>query len=294
MSLFDNGLAPLVGQRNPLRKTLLLAITIFVIGMLSSCVGSSGAHVGFAAFNCPSTSGVSSPVVTGVRQVYGTVNNAAYVTGLYMNYTRTFLYNGPVTGGGTCTAFTFPAASITYSDTGTTLPATVSGTNLYGPDSSSIIGAGNVVTVGSFTQTGSINPITNVGYQYGLLYQGLADGSTAGGYTQIVQPSRPPFLTTLETGRGVTVINTIAHSNSGGFVVAPYNTSEDLVGAFARTSIYKISNGTYYRFDNPNEASISITAYGGLVQRGHELCHHRRLCQPKHHSCGVHQCGFYR
>ncbi|MDD3266416.1 MAG: hypothetical protein PHC75_04460 [Burkholderiales bacterium] len=215
-------------------KPLLLAIS--VAGFLSSCNsgGSSPNNsVSYARFQCPGTNNVSFPGVSGVREVESNSSHV-YVTGVYVQYggNHSFLYQGPVTGGGVCYKFNFPSG----------VNRTVTSTSLYGPDNN---GYGNVVVVGSYTTLES-GPIA----QQGLLYLGKADGSTISGYKTLYPQS-------LVTNVGESIINTLGHSSMGGIVVGNYDTSLVTGKAF----IYNIQADTYYELKKPG-GSASLTAYG--------------------------------
>jgi hypothetical protein len=184
----------------------------------------------YTAFSCPNTVNVSFPGVSGIRGITNSTN--VYITGVYVQYgaTQAFLYQGPVLGGGTCTAFNYPSA----------LGRTVTATALYGPDNGTV--SGNVVLVGSYTTVES-GPVS----QQGLLYQGASDGSTTSGWMTL-----NPSSLAIDA-----VINTIGHSTMGGLVVGNFDT----ISTTGRSFIYNISTGVYTEFTIPGN-SASVTLYG--------------------------------
>ncbi|MCC2624579.1 MAG: hypothetical protein K0R14_452 [Burkholderiales bacterium] len=204
-------------------------------GILAGC--SSGNSSGttppvtqYTAFSCPGTVNVSFPGISGIRGITNSTN--VYITGVYVQYgaNQAFLYQGPVLGGGTCTAFNYPTA------TGRTVTATA----LYGPDNGTV--SGNVVLVGSYTTVES-GPIS----QQGLLYQGASDGSTTNGWMTL----NPSSLAR------DSIINTIGHSTMGGLVVGNFDT----ISTTGRSFIYNINTGVYTEFTIPG-SSASVTLYG--------------------------------
>lgn len=216
-------------------NTKLLLLLLLSGSTLISCnSGSTGtAGVTYAPFGCNGNNNVSFPGVSGVREVESN-SSQVYVTGVYVENggNHSFLYQGPVTGGGVCNKFNYPS----------TPGNTVTSTSLYGPDNG---GYGNVVVVGSYTNLES-GPIA----QQGLLYIGAADGSTISGYKTLYPASL--------VGSGDSIINTLGHSTMGGIAVGNYDTRL-LTG---QTFIYNINTDTYYPLYKPGAEGVSITAYG--------------------------------
>ncbi|MCE5293445.1 MAG: hypothetical protein LLF94_02370 [Chlamydiales bacterium] len=117
---------------------------------------------------------------------------------------------------------------------------TVAETNLYGPNNGK---KNNIQVVGNYT---TVEAGTTA---FGCLYQGPLDGT--GSWRTLVPTSAEP------------VLNVIAHSTMGGFVVGNYDTQLDEGKAF----IYDIKNDLYYDITHPN--AKSITAYGIWHNGGH-------------------------
>lgn len=212
-----------------------LGLTTLSFGLISCGGGSTGPSqnsnpVSFLKFNCPGSTNVAFPGVSGIRQVAGS-ESEVYITGVYVQYgsNHGFVYRGPLTGGGSCYAYNYPSS----------VGITVTSTSLYGPDNN---GFGQVVAVGSYTtlESGLIA-------QQGFVYQGAADGSTRTGYTTLY----PGTLT------ADPIINTIAHSTMGGMVVGNYDTDVVTGQGF----IYNMTSGSYYRLVKPG-GSASLTVYG--------------------------------
>ena len=207
---------------------------IILLAALTGCNSGSSATsstpgIGYTLFNCPGSTNVSFPGVSGVRQVNGSSN--VYITGDYVQHgsPHAFLYQGPVLGGGVCNEFNYP-----------TTPGVidVTSTSLYGPDNN---GSGNVVVVGSYTTSEG-----GAAQQFGLLYQGASDGSTLEGYSTL----NPQPIESTEI-----VLNTLGHSTMGGVVVGNYDTNVTNGKAF----IYNITTQLYQPL---KIGLISTTAYG--------------------------------
>ncbi len=200
----------------------LLIITLF---FWVSC-DSSENSITYTTLNYPAVAGTST-LITGVRGVDN--SSDVYISGFYTTPGAQdigFLYKGPILGGGTWQALTYPSSS----------GITVTGTSLYGPNNGA--GSGQVQIVGNYTTS------ENGAGAIGLLYQGPTDGS--GTWTTL----NPQALETRP------IKNTIAHSTMGGFVVGNYDT--DLVTG--KAFIYDIANNSYLELTKPG--AVSITAYG--------------------------------
>ncbi|PIR19984.1 MAG: hypothetical protein COV45_08400 [Deltaproteobacteria bacterium CG11_big_fil_rev_8_21_14_0_20_47_16] len=217
-----------------MKKFIVVAALLLAACGSSSSSSSSSTGTTYTALNYTDAAAGSSTLITGVRAVdnASTTDTTAnvYISGFYAPTSGNkvgLLYTGPVSGTGTWQTLNFP------SSTG----ATVSGTELYGPNNGST--SGTVQIVGNYTTT------ENGSGALGLLYQGATDGS---GTWSTLNPQ------SLEPHRSI--LNTIAHSTMGGFVVGNYDT--DLITG--KAFIYDIANDTYYAITKPG--AVSITAYG--------------------------------
>jgi len=225
-------------------------------GMLAACGGGSDSP---ATTTPPSSSiqyfvepymPVGSTEITGVRGV----NNSSdvFLSGINMDNTTSpttnygLIYRGPLLIPNVSSWNKIGPQKTIAKVGGTDLS---SGLNFYGPNNGAT--SGSIVVVGNYNLSGS-------NAAFGLLYQGDIAGT--GTYTKI-DPSR------LITLPGVTLNNTIAHSNMNGYVVGNFDTS-DLVG---HAFIMGIGNtpdipGTYTYFEIPptlvTGGAASMTAYG--------------------------------
>lgn len=218
--------------------TVKLCIATAVGVMLTSCNGGSSSSGGnpsaitYQQFSSYPGSGEGSlTTVTGIRGVDNSSN--VYISGIYTDTAgkqHGMIYDGPVSSvGGSWNNLDYPSAP----------GATTANTAFYGPNNGDV--PGTISVVGNYTTTES-------GTQaFGLLYQGPLDG-VGGQWTtinpQILAGSSP-------------IIDTIVHSNMGGFAVGNYDTQLATGNAF----IYDINNKSYYEISKPR-GTISITAYG--------------------------------
>jgi hypothetical protein len=177
----------------------------------------------YYTFNYPILVPGGKTLLTGIR---GNSSNY-YITGFYKYPNNdqqpvSFLYKGQLNGNGTWNILNYPSID----------GQTVTSTNLYGPN---ILADDFVRIVGNYT-------INQESGAFGCIYEGLLDGY--GIWITLNPPSEYP------------VLNTIAHSNMGNFVVGNYDTTLKLGKAF----IYDVVTGVYY--DIVKKGAISITAYG--------------------------------
>lgn len=190
------------------------------------CANTSFAQVDYSTLNYSGGAMGSSTFLTGIR---GAGGENVYITGFYTLAGETngqgLFYQGLLDGSGDWILLNFPSS----------VGLTVTSTTLYGPDT---LTSNNVRLVGSYkkTQTGD--------YDNGLLYEGPPDGS--GTWETIDFPS-----TMTET-----VLDTLAHSTSGGLVVGNYDT--DL--AMGKAFVYDINGNSWVELVKPG--AVSITAYG--------------------------------
>lgn len=210
------------------RLPLVAALALLASGLVSAGCGDDD-HAApdgtvYSTLNYPGAAG-DSTLLTGVRGVAG--SSDVYISGFYAPAGSTdgiagLIYEGPVAGGGTWHAFTFPSSA----------GATVTGTEFYGPDNH---GAGGISVVGNYTTAEAGNT------PLGLLYQGPLDGS--GSWRTLMPP-------------GATA--TIAHSNMAGLAVGNYETGGG--AGPGRAFVYDIAADAYTELVKPG--ALSITAYG--------------------------------
>lgn len=187
----------------------------------------------YRTFDFPSQMEGSKTLLTGIRKVNSS-HSKFYISGFYKcpdeDCIVPFVYKGDLDGDGVWSILNFPSSD----------GVTVVATELYGPNNGK---DGDLMVVGNYTteETGEST--------IGCLYQGPLDGS--GKWTTLIPTSSSP------------VLNTIAHSTHGGFVVGNYDTQIDEGKAF----IYDIKHKKYYEIEN--EGAKSITAYGIWHNGGH-------------------------
>lgn len=202
----------------------------------------SARAVDYQDFNAPQnvTYPNGSTVITGIRgasAVQGdVVITASYVTGVGTEtlpaiYSGSLLTNNPAG---------WHILTPTFSDSRVVTTSTLYGPNTYYYDNA--LGMGNIRAVGSYQYSGS-----GTG-NLGLMYVGPVDG-VGGTWSTIEVPGTI-------NGGNQTIINTIAHSTMGNYVVGNYDTQLNEGHAF----IYDIANNIYTDF-TPVEA-LSVTAYG--------------------------------
>jgi len=182
----------------------------------------------YITFNYPTSQGGGKTLLTGIRDVIDN-KGQVYISGFYKYPTQSasvvpFVYKGTMGGTGTWHVLNYPSSYGT----------TVIETNLYGPNN----GAkhNHIQVVGNYT-----TEETN-GSSIGCLYEGPLDGT--GLWTTLIPISSKP------------VLNTIAHSTMGGYVVGNYSTKQLHSKAF----IYDIKNKKFHKILKSD--SKSITAYG--------------------------------
>jgi len=181
----------------------------------------------YRTFNYPSEVDGGKTLLTGIRQVNGEKNDY-YISGFYKypedTRVASFVYKGCRHGRGTWNLLDYPSSE----------GATVSATNLYGPDNGKH--EGNIKVVGNYTTVEAGQKA------FGCLYRGPLDGS--GKWLTLTPTSEEP------------VLNTIAHSTHGKLVVGNYDTQLNQGKAF----IYDHKTGEY--FDITKDGALTITAYG--------------------------------
>lgn len=209
-------------------------ISLVVTSLLLAACSSGVPNVSYTTLNYSDAAAGSSTLITGIRAVSNAsttdANGTVYISGFYTPASGAnvgLLYTGPVSGTGTWQTLNFPSSA----------GATVTGTELYGPNNSDV--SGEVQIVGNYTTS------ENGSGAIGLLYEGPTDGS--GTWTTLNPQSLAP---------GRTILNTIAHSVMGGFVVGNYDT--DL--ATGKAFIYNIADASFIELTKPG--AVSITAYG--------------------------------
>lgn len=189
----------------------------------------------YVTFNYPAAECGDKTLLTGIREIKNEIG--VYITGFFEPADKAlpviaFVYKGKLNGDGTWYEFNYPSSQ----------GVTVVATNLYGPDN----GIGDTIKiVGNYTteETGQST--------IGCLYEGTIDGD--GEWTTLVP-------TTLSNQP---ILNTIAHSVMGNYVVGNYDTQLKQGMAF----IYDIKKKVYYNITN--QFAKSITAYGIWHNEGH-------------------------
>jgi hypothetical protein len=239
-------------NRRLILKTIGAVGTSGAVGALTACGGSSSNFVttpSIQYFTEPFFS-AGSTEITGVRGV--TNSSDVFLTGINMDTTTTpttnygLLYRGPLLIANVNSWNKIGPAKTIIKKIGT---ETSSGLNFYGPNNGTV--AGSIVVAGNYNLASSSNA-------FGLLYQGDINGN--GIYTKI----DPSSLITLP---GVSLANTIAHSNMNSYVVGNYDTS-DLVGHAFIMAMGNTPNdpNTYTYIEIPPSlvtgGAISMTAYG--------------------------------
>lgn len=205
--------------------------------------------------------------ITGVRGDYdGNVVLTGNQTIANSSNTQAILYRGPMDG---------TALGQVYTLTPTFAGQTVVSSTFYGPNTSVFdrsINLGEVRAVGSY-----VNTQTNDVRNHGMLYQGTIDGKN-GTWTQIDVPSN--------LVGGVTVANTIVHSNMGDLAVGNY----DLYGvpASGNAFIYNIRTGQYTVFDQAFGGTNQLTTAYGIWQSQPGSTHYTIVGGSKH-GTGVNQ-----
>ena len=187
----------------------------------------------YSTFDFPSQIEGSKTLLTGIRRVDSN-HDKVYISGFYKCPEEAcvvpFVYKGHLDGDGVWSILNFPSSD----------GVTVVATNLYGPNNGK---DGDIRVVGNYTteETGEAT--------LGCLYEGPLDGT--GKWTTLIPTSTSP------------VLNTIAHSTHGNFVVGNYDTQIDEGKAF----IYDLKHEVYYEIVKEN--ALSITAYGIWHNGGH-------------------------
>lgn len=211
------------------------------VGALGLLLSLPSAHaVEYSQFNAPNvTYPGGSTVITGIRGASATpgdvVITASYITGnddetLPAIYSGSLLTNDPAG---------WHILTPTFSDS-----REVTTSTLYGPNTSYYDPSlnGNIRAVGSYKYIGGGNG------NHGLMYVGNTSG-TSGTWTTLDVPGNI-------LGGSATIINTIAHSTMGNFVVGNY----DIQLNEGRAFIYNIETETFMNFAPVN--ALSVTAYG--------------------------------
>lgn len=220
---------------NPTRCSLLTSLVI--------CAATAQAAVTYAPI------ADTQAIVTGVR-----ADRAGTVV-LTANYTINGVLNAGLYQGSLADASTAPSSS--WHALTPSIPVdplqpkgatqTVTSATFYGPNTSRFdpsLGAGNIVAVGSYKYTtGTPGPKAD----HGMLYKGPISGG--GTWKQL-------DATSLVTGPGEALKNTLAHSTMGTLVVGNYDTTLATGKAF----IYDTSTGRWTNL-NPG-GTASVTAYG--------------------------------
>lgn len=179
-------------------------------------------YTAFSGYNSSST------FVTGIRQIKN--SSDVYISAIAPSTTASvgLIYAGPLSGqGGKWYQINFPASLANG--------ATVSSTNLYGPNNGSQDGYVNVV--------GSYNTVESGPISFGVFYHGaLTDGDNPNNWTVLAPPN---------------AASTIIHSNMGDLIAGNYNVVNDPAG---KAFIYNMIDKDYTLITKPN--AVSITIYG--------------------------------
>lgn len=196
----------------------------------------TGMAVEYSDFNAPPNEDYpnGSTVITGIRgsdNSGGVVITGSYVTGVN-GETKPVIYEGTLSNNNP-TGWTILNPTISGQSIST---STLYGPNTYHYDNS--LQPGGIRAVGSYKYDGGGEG------NHGLMYTRINGVST---WSQFDVP---------ESLAGAPVLNTIAHSNMGNYVVGNYDVQLDTGHAF----IYNISAGTFAKF-TPVVAE-SVTAYG--------------------------------
>ncbi len=177
----------------------------------------------------------SSNELTGIRGVSNDSPNV-YISGIYEAASASkvgLLYQGPLNGSGTWYEFNYPNS----------IGITVTNTSLYGPNNGNQ--TDEVQLVGNYTTSEQ-----GADTALGLVYQGtIADRANTNNWLTLTPPSSM-------YAQGDSVLNTIAHSTMGGYIVGNYDTA--LVQG--RAFICDITS-TYW-LEITHAGALSITAYG--------------------------------
>lgn len=211
---------------NFILRTLKSYLLILVLAVVSSCSsgsgggGSSSNNATYIAFHCPGQTEVSPPGISGIDSVE-TFGSIYHITGVYISTSgesQAFVYNGDLSGNGTCESFNYKQPGIT-----------VTNTYLYHPNHYGLFESG-LNLVGSYTTSGAGDT------QFGFLYNGRESGS--GTYLT---------LTPSESLAATTSTKTIATDTaSNQIVIGYYQTPSGSNQSF----IYDISNEKYFAFES--------------------------------------------
>ncbi len=190
----------------------------------------------YSALNYSAATQGSSTLLTGIRSITGASPNV-YISGFYTVPSHPnvgLLYQGPLNGSGTWYEFSHPTAA----------GVTVTNTALYGPNNGNQ--AGFVQIVGSYTTH------ENGSGALGLIYQGLiANRTDAANWTTLTPPVSM-------YAAGDTVLNTIAHSTMGNYIVGNYDTTFKAGRAF----ICNTYGAAVSWLEITHPGALSLTAYG--------------------------------
>jgi hypothetical protein len=168
--------------------------------------------------------------------------NFEYTNGLKSNY-GSFIYRGPLQGGGTWFGnFVYPSS----------INNTVLGTFFYGPCNANASGLTNIRDADNFFQAvGDYSTLEGGAMQFGLLFQGYFNGT---GVWKTLDPS------VLLTSPEQTLFGTIAHSTMGGLVVGNYNTAQETYHSMS--FVYDIADDVYTPLLYTSSAGVPDFSYG--------------------------------